>query len=776
MLKYLNYLTVLLFTANIGFAEKADDVRKWQFQSGDGCSVVIENGSLILEDSSIKASAAAFSKSVKTEKVAAYAVAFDYYVRSSNKKSPIGGIFIKCYDNSGKIIKQTSAYHLYNTEQYKQKTLICKLSPETTKLNVIVRTYLSATGKIYLKNLKFQKLNDVKAIQDLSEKTVKISQRMFPEPCEDQIKLLAKSLNDSPFQVSPPVSDRQYWNHAAKIIPETDKLIEKAENMTKAPFPELNDELYLEYFRKGTRSYRESFHARTKILQTLVLAECFEGKGRFLKKIETYLDAILRERTWVLPAHDKGGVNFKGTEITVDLGAAARASLVTAIRTVLASKLSSQINDKIVTEVYRRVLLPYLKRIKSGDKSGGFFWITANFNWNAFCSSNIAYCAASLPDIKNLKNYIIAAALNSSKYFLAGFPEDGYCSEGIGYWSYGFGNYLLMAEVLFRYSKGKINLFERKDVKTIAGFGRNMELHDNVYPAFSDCPLEIKIKPFVLSVISSRIRRVPLPQKDLFRGTLPQILCSLSFFIDSKKEKKEIDALPLLSWFKTSGVLIVRDIDNRFSLAVKAGHNNEYHNHNDIGSYVLLSQDMLVNCDPGLEVYTNRTFSKHRYESNLLNSWGHAVPIVADKMQGTGKRFKGKILSYTSTNDADTIIIDLKTAYQVAALEVLQRKIVFDRKKKTVSICDKVNFSSPQKFGTALVTYESFDIVGKDKIIMKKNDRSIDVNISATGGTTHLESEVINENPAYLNKRPSRIGINFTAPVKEAIITVTYHL
>jgi len=42
----------------------------------------------------------------------------------------------------------------------------------------------------------------------------------------------------------------------------------------------------------------------------------------------------------------------------------------------------------------------------------------------------------------------IAAAEHYSKYFLEGFTDDGYCSEGLGYWNYGFGYYIMLSEMI----------------------------------------------------------------------------------------------------------------------------------------------------------------------------------------------------------------------------------------------------------------------------------------------------------------------------------------
>jgi hypothetical protein len=79
------------------------------------------------------------------------------------------------------------------------------------------------------------------------------------------------------------------------------------------------------------------------------------------------------------------------------------------------------------------------------------------------------------------------------------------------------------------------------------------------------------------------------------------------------------------SWFENAGILICRPAANsssQMAVALKGGHNNEHHNHNDVGSFVVVSGDRPLLLDPGGEVYTARTFSSRRYESNVLNSFG----------------------------------------------------------------------------------------------------------------------------------------------------------
>ena len=100
--------------------------------------------------------------------------------------------------------------------------------------------------------------------------------------------------------------------------------------------------------------------------------------------------------------------------------------------------------------------------------------------------------------------------------------------------------------------------------------------------------------------------------------------------------------------------------------------------------------------DPGAEVYTARTFSARRYQSKVLNSFGHAVPRVAGRLQETGRQAAAKILKTDFTDQADTLLMDISSAYKVEGLKKLERTFVFSRAgagKLTVS--DAVEFDEP---------------------------------------------------------------------------------
>ncbi len=47
---------------------------------------------------------------------------------------------------------------------------------------------------------------------------------------------------------------------------------------------------------------------------------------------------------------------------------------------------------------------------------------------------------------------------------MKGYADDGYCSEGVGYYNYGFCAYILLREEEYRATQGKIDFFQTPKV------------------------------------------------------------------------------------------------------------------------------------------------------------------------------------------------------------------------------------------------------------------------------------------------------------------------
>jgi hypothetical protein len=207
--------------------------------------------------------------------------------------------------------------------------------------------------------------------------------------------------------------------------------------------------------------------------------------------------------------------------------------------------------------------------------------------------------------------------------------------------------------------------------------------------------------------------------------------------------------------------------------ALTGGNNAEHHNHNDVGSFVVALGGQTPLLDPGAEVYTRRTFSARRYESRVLNSFGHPVPRVAGQLQASGRRAAARVVKTEFTDKADTLVLDLRSAYGVKELQSLRRTFVFSREQAgRLTVTDEVRFSSPAAFETALVTFDPWKEVAPGKLVVGKGPSAVRVEIDAKGRKFHIQAEEIREDlPRH--RVPVRIAIALAEPATEATLCAT---
>ena len=147
-------------------------------------------------------------------------------------------------------------------------------------------------------------------------------------------------------------------------------LIATGEKQLKGDWPVLPATVFLEYKRTGNRSHYEALRSvRRGRLQDLTLAECTEGKGRFMDEILNGLWATCEETYWGLPAHlsaQKAGFGLPDvTEPIVDLFAAETSAQVAWTLYLLGpalEKLSPLVVPRLYFEVDHRILTPNLTR------------------------------------------------------------------------------------------------------------------------------------------------------------------------------------------------------------------------------------------------------------------------------------------------------------------------------------------------------------------------------------------------------------------------------
>lgn len=581
---------------------------------------------------------------------------------------------------------------------------------------------------------------------------------------------IAKALPELPRAAGQPSSERRFWT-SVEVSELTKPAIARAEALLKEPLPDLPDDLYLDYSKTGNRTrYQDVNGRRMNRIPILALAEAAEGKGRFVKPLEEAIKAQCDQKSWILPAHDSRNDTFNGKAMHIDLASADLSAQIAAALWLHRLTIDRALQVRAKSEIRRRVVDPFLSAVRG--QRPRYWWMDTTNNWNSVCLAGVVGAALASVESREERAEVAAAAEALTPNFLAGFTKDGYCSEGLAYWNYGYGRFLLLAETLHQATDGVVDLLALKGAESAGKYGAMIEMAPGLAPAFSDCDVTAVPSNLLLSRLARRWSWAGKQDSKAKAGIghLPEFL-TYNFAPPAKFVEVAASAEKLRTWFDVAGVYIGRPTDFKgMAVALKGGHNNEHHNHNDVGSYVISVGGKLLLLDPGRETYTARTFSAQRYDSKLLSSYGHPVPVIGGKLQSVGASAKGVVTATAFTQQSDMISIDFRSCYAIPGLKKLIRSFDYTRSGQFV-VTDAATFSEPSTFETALITHGKWEDLGEGLLRFSREGASVKARIDTGGLPYELQAvEIIEDAPI----RPTRIAIRLKDPVKEAKVAVTF--
>ena len=532
--------------------------------------------------------------------------------------------------------------------------------------------------------------------------------------------------------------------------------IRLAERLLAEPATTIPDSVFLEYWNsdiKTDKKYVDLHTARRARLITLVEAEVAEGKGRFLGKIEEYLLSYCNQTSWISMGHDPKRIYFDGKARRIDLGSALMSMDISETVSRLRGRISPAVVERVKKAVRVHTIDIYNLMIEAPSTrhqygSGWFCGVPSN-NWTPACHREVVYAALACIDSREERARIMLAAAKGVADYIASVPEDGYCTEGIGYWDYGFGQFLALGLALRDASKGRLDIFSDPKAKKLMNFSNRIQVEPGFGPGFADS-------------------NPGMPNRFVMEK-------GFGVWPDLRPKGK----LPPRDIFDVSQVYILRrspsDGRTPFGIGFKGGHNAEFHNHNDVGSYAIFLGGREMVCDPGVKYYTKDSSGATRYNSPMRGSYGHPVPLPAGVQQAPGRQFCAKLVSASFADAKDIVTLDLAGAYpNVPGLVKLERTFIYDRAAQEVSVEDRVEFSSPQSFESPIITRcqvrtdwdESvFDLVTQD------NARTLSVKVEATGGDWSWSRTFFDNAPRVLVQRHA---VRFANPVTRASVRFAF--
>ena len=473
-----------------------------------------------------------------------------------------------------------------------------------------------------------------------------------------------------------PFGQLELFHHAdVKRIDESirSRIKEEAESALKSPWPRLTASMYREFRLNGNRANFENLgFERIRILSALFWGEYIEMEGRYSAPLVDVIWSICEQTSWVLPAHNQvkdieaPDLPDPDEPIVALFSAQTAANLALILHYLRQSfeEFSPLFLRRVERELKSRVIQPYLER-------DDLWWMGLTEiegkvnNWNPWINSNVLLVTLLTERNPAIRERVIDKVCLTLDRFLAVYEPDGGCDEGCTYWNKAGGSLFDCLEIL--HAASGIDLFSEPLIREIGRFLYRMQINGPWFVNFADGAARIRINASLVYLYGKKIGDEALQELGLeafealkdeyfFHGNIYDRLRTFSVHREMRGAAEEIrrrrdsgDAVgrrglyPRVSWLPHTQVGAVREeagTTEGFFLSFKGGHNNESHNHNDVGSFVVSFNGGPVLIDVGVETYEAKTFSARRYDIWTMQSSYHNLPEINGLMQRFGEEYR----------------------------------------------------------------------------------------------------------------------------------------
>lgn len=446
----------------------------------------------------------------------------------------------------------------------------------------------------------------------------------------------------------PPVRDRAAWD----TLPAFDRWLYGGGEAARAArhIPPLPLHLWLDFTDTGNRArYEHAYFQRRRLLCRLVMAECMGHTGEYLPPIADLVWALCEESAWQLPAHNSYIRNTPQLPLPdparpiVDLFAAETGALLAMVHYLLGRELEAAfpgLDTRLVREVDHRILHPW--------ETEHFWWMGQDeepmCNWTTWCTQNCLIALALLhPGSGKRVQAGVRRAAYSIDCFLKDYGEDGCCSEGAQYYRHASLTLFNALEILCALAPGVFDgVWTQPKIRHMAEYIAQMHVDGRYYLNFSDCSPLAGVRGVREFLFGKRVGSAPLmalaaadfaadPDPDGLHAADDSEGINLFYMVQTAFGEAELRAYtpsgqtaPGDVWYPSVGLRVCRAGD--FVAGIKAGGNDDSHNHNDTGSVTLYKQGQPLLVDVGVETYCQKTFSPRRYEIWTMQSCWHNLP------------------------------------------------------------------------------------------------------------------------------------------------------
>jgi hypothetical protein len=493
------------------------------------------------------------------------------------------------------------------------------------------------------------------------------------------------------------------------------QLIKEGESVLNYTWQTIPATSYLEFVRSGNRRVMEDvYNMNIAAIRKLVFAELAEAKGRFIPQLINGVWSVCEITSWSISASiglQKAGAGLPDlNEPVIELGAGITVNALAWTYYLFNDtfdKSSPLISKRLKQEIDRRLLQPYYTR-------NDFWWMALDGkkrlvnNWNVWLNYNMLTTILLVENDPVKRAAGIYKTMQSVDQFINYYKEDGACEEGPAYWAHAGGMLYNYLSLLREATNDQINIFDKPLIKNIGAYFCKAYIDSSWYLNYADAAAKYKGDAALVYHYGKAVNDPQLQQfgswlaKDQqWEKMVPMETVYGGFRnLFTAKEMLQGEAKqPFMAyaWMKETGIAVARDQEGSakgFYFSALAGHNDESHNHNDVGTCVLYYDGYPLLIDIGSETYTRQTFGPERYTIWTMRSSYHNVPLINGVEQKEGAQYAARDVSFSNTKTTASFKVDLSAAYPSTAQVKKWERSYELRRSQSFTITDKYQLLS----------------------------------------------------------------------------------
>ena len=517
-----------------------------------------------------------------------------------------------------------------------------------------------------------------------------------------------------------------------------DKMIADADADLEREIPHLTMSMYRAYNVSGsTTAYGRPYRMRMDMALRLALAEIYTGEGKYFDKMLDVVWAMLDEPTWMLPEHTAHMPEEATKRMPVpasagekyahgiELGSAYRGATLALIYHYFQDKfdeISPFINERILYTLRKRSIEPFLNYYFWWEGMGG----NRVNNWCPWIVSNILFTTALVEDDIAVRETVVERSLTFLDNFINCYKPDGGCDEGPTYWNAAAACLFDALEILEYITDGNITIYSEPLIKAMGEYEPRMNITGNYFVNFADSRSTAYLDGNMLrrfgEKCDSRILESfgdSMLKND--RSLFDTAICyrTLRSYTTPKRDVSDAKLVAATdTYFPDLKVMVLRDSENPEEgtfFAMKGGHNDESHNHNDVGQFILYRNGKPVLIDAGVGEYTKQTFSADRYKIWSMQSLYHNLPSFDGVGQPNGAKYASKNEVYDK--EARSLTVELVDAYapECAIISYARTGALRDG---VVTIRESIELNEEKLIDFAMLTHREPHFIDDTKIAL----------------------------------------------------------